>query len=175
MPSLALTMVLWLAMPQTAADNARAAAIADHMVAWYASVGVTITVESLTVRAVVPGSCPNAFAWWHLTPQAGTYLHIVDCDGVIYAQSEGVAFQDRGRRVAVVRYRAAAVDVIVAHEVGHLLGARDDLVGSDIMSADMDRAYAEHQLSQSSWTAMGGPAPTYTVMLPRMAQEAVYG
>ena len=77
---------------------------------------------------------------------------------------DGIAY--RGLEVAVVRWETPSVDAVIAHEVGHLLGASDDADGWGIMSPHMVEAYYERQLGERAWAELGLAPVWVAVMVP---------
>jgi len=157
-----LTILVVVVTMRTPTD---ATVTAQRLVNWYAARGIPITATVGTPLVLAVDSCAEP-DWWRDLPQVeGTaYLYLVDQGCWIYGRWAGVAMT--WLDVALVRWPVAAFDVVVAHEVGHLLGAYDHPYGMDIMSPNAWQAYVDGQLDIRSWSEMGGIEPSQIVVLP---------
>ena len=163
MPTLLLTLTLVLTGGTAPTEHAHLAAA--RLTSWYAARGVVVTITEAPPVMLTVDLCPPV-RWWRDLPRTDgiAYLYLVDSQCPVYLDLPGVAYPSLG--VALVNLPAPGMDAVLAHEVGHLLGAADHPMGYDLMSNNMGQGYVEGLLSVATWHEMGGPAPTYTVALP---------
>jgi hypothetical protein len=142
---------------------------AQRLVNWYAARGISIVATVGEPVMLASNPCDNP-GWWRYVPrQPGmAYLYLVDMRCPVWAMRVGVAMPAIG--VAFVAMPMAGMDAVVAHEVGHLLGASDHADGHDLMSPNMWVAYADGQLSVESWGEMGGAVPDHVALLPEVSR-----
>jgi len=168
MPTLLLTLTLVLTGGTAPTDRAHLAA--DRLVDWYAAAGITIIIivpDAPLVLATDP--CADDRWYWSQPREPGSsYLYLVDARCPVWRDVYGVAMPSR--HFALVALPMPGADAVVAHEVGHLLGAGDHPGGYDLMSPNMGQGYVEGLLSVETWREIGGAEPTYTVALPMVSR-----
>jgi hypothetical protein len=122
-----------------------------------------ITEAPTLVLGVDPCTTPG---WYWSVPREAdrSYLYLVDARCPVWQDLYGVAMMSH--RFALVALPMPGADAVVAHEVGHLLGAADHPGGYDLMSPNLWQAYGEGLLSVQTWAEMGGVKPAYAVALP---------
>jgi len=130
---------------------------------WYQQRGIVVTITEAPPVMLTVDLCPPV-RWWRYLPRTTDTIYLVDSQCPVYLDLPGVAYPTLG--VALVNLPAPGMDAVLAHEVGHLLGAADHPQGYDLMSPNMGQGYVEGLLSVASWCEMGGNAPTYMVALP---------
>jgi hypothetical protein len=167
--SLLLTLVLVTTSPQ----GADVAPTAQRLAAWWQARGVAVTVT--VAPPLVLGNDPCTTPGWYWDqPHDGATLYLVDAMCPVWGPYYGVTFGGWG--VALVALPYPGVAATAAHEVGHLLGAADHLMGRDLMSPNAGQAYVMGLLSRETWAEMGGRPPTYAVALPMVrAERESYG
>ena len=168
--ALSLTIVLLLPGPVAQpAEAAHVALAAQRLAAWYAPWGVTIDLAAIRIEPMNADPCAADVHWLAMSDNGGAYLYLVDSRCPVLDGWDGATYLGHG--VAVVRWETPSVDAVIAHEVGHLLGASDDPDGWGIMSPQMVEAYYERQVGERAWAEWGLAPERATVMLPAVMGE----
>jgi hypothetical protein len=167
------TLLLTLVLVTTTAQPVDVTPTAQRLAVWWQARGIAVTVTVAPPLVLASDPCTTRGWYWDV-PHEGATLYLVDAMCPVWGSYYGVAFRSAG--LALVALPTPGADAVMAHEVGHLLGAADHPMGSDLMSTNLGQAYVMGLLSIGTWREIGGAEPAYAVALPMVrADREPYG